>query len=119
MDRRGFFSLGATLTIGLLVGCRDRSHDHLLLSDVLADADLARRFGRTFLDEGGTTTTGAELTQLKLILTSRGIEVPDPDAFLAALEDAIQVDFRERRIVTVDGWQVSLAEARLATLVDA
>ncbi len=118
MNRRGFFSLGATFTLGLLVGCSDRAHDHLLLSDVLADADLAHSFGKTFLDEGGTATTDTELTQLKLIRTTRGIEVPDPDAFRAALKDAIQVDFRERRIVTVDGWQVSRAEARLAALVD-
>jgi hypothetical protein len=110
-------SLGGTVALGLLVGCADRATDRPLLADVVADADLARNFGKIFLDEGGTASTDREIADLKLIRTSRGIEVPDSAAFLTALKDAMHADFSDRRIVTVDGWQVSQVEARLAALL--
>ena len=65
MDRREFLTLGGTAALGLLVGCGDRSTNPRLLTDVLADAELARSFGQAFLDEGGKASADWEIAELR------------------------------------------------------
>ena len=90
------------------------------LADMLRHRDSAARLGRLYLDE---KPREADTTLLvTLIGAARGPALPPPspatdEALRADLEDRIRNDFTYGNTVAVDGWLLSLTEARLCALV--
>jgi hypothetical protein len=92
----------------------------VLLAQVLQNRESARVVGRAYLAGISPKPGAAELEQA--ILSSVGIEVPemqsmDHEKLHERLRTRVQHDFHEHRTVKVNGWVLSVTEARLAALV--
>ena len=123
----GILSLGATalpltsaasqqgLTSGVFGHCPDASPVQLL-----QNRESARVVGRAYLAGVSRVPEVAELEQS--ILGSAGIgatemESMDHEKLHERLRARVRLDFEEHRTVKVNGWMLSITEARLAALV--
>lgn len=123
----GILSLGAAaipLTSAAsqkgLIGGFFAANPDVLLAQVLQDHESAKVVGRAYLAGIAPKPGAAELEQA--ILSSAGIEAAemqsiDPEKLHERLRTRVQLDFQEHRTVKVNGWVLSVTEARLAALV--
>lgn len=110
--------LGGAAYGGSLFACRfvPRNHpDFFSLLDVAPDDDAARRVGRLAL---AADVVPGDLRGLAEALTERPLIQSAMSAGCAAtraeyVRDQCAVDFREGRIVVLDGWLLSETEASL------
>jgi hypothetical protein len=112
LDRRHFLELSALGILGTLadIGCstqRDRPLDQPSLIAMLG-ADRVRDLGARYRAQ-----TPAENTADALRAAISGNRKP---VFGASLDNMIEDDFANGRVVIVDGWVLSLTEARQAAL---
>jgi hypothetical protein len=111
LDRRHFLQLSALGIVGTLtdIGCsgrRDRPLDQPFLIATLGP-DRVRELGARYRAQ-----TPAENTAdaLRAALRNRG------GLFAKSLDEMVEDDFAAGRVVLVDGWVLSLTEARQAAL---
>ena len=118
LDRRRFLQLGA---LGILAGATEAcapadnnvsaDADHLQLVSMLG-ADRVRQLGAHYRAATPTENTAAALHSA--ISDAGGLRVPFVKS--PSLANRIRDDFTAGRTVVVDGWVLSLTEARQAAL---
>jgi hypothetical protein len=120
MDRRAFVGLSAYTALALMLpfaeGCESKPGDTpwaqpLLFSRIadaktIRDAGLAYRKMMTGEDDKG---------KLTVLLTAQNT-ITSKDAIQASLDNRVKQDFRSGKIVTVNGWVLSVTEARQCAL---
>jgi hypothetical protein len=124
LTRRSFLSLFMGL-VGWLAGCGPRLPDRQavldlaasLHSDVPKDQKRRRRrfqLARLYLE---ATPEEQDADVLVGLLSEDLASVPaGPDGLQQSLAALVSIDFREGRTVELDGWILSLSEARLHAL---
>jgi isopentenyl phosphate kinase len=126
MKRKTFIlsTVAATAIIAVpLVSGRFRhwlSRDPLSTPDVLAhlcDENKIREMGTDYRGRVPSERTKNELAKLLLTdITSIQLESPDDAAITGLMEKKIQEDFSANRIVVLQGWVISVTEARQCAL---
>jgi hypothetical protein len=118
MERSDFIKLAAiaavVLTVPLAEGCGHKNDpltlpllfSHLADKKTIIQTGMAYR--KMFENENSQSALGQALSANKPTM--------DPDALRAALEKQVILDFAAGRIVTVDGWVLSVTEARQCAL---
>jgi hypothetical protein len=120
MKRRQFISLAAVGTAGLVWPARGRpdASDPLAtlarprLLDVLRNQRIVRELGRRYrvlvpAENDPRALAGAILTDAN---------TATPEMLAHRVNERVQRDFAEDRTITVDGWVLSLTEARQCAL---
>ena len=126
VSRRTVIAGLAAGIVGTAIGVRlywpggDNARAAGRLADMLRHPDSAARLGRLYLDEKPREADTALL--VRLIGAARGPALPPPspttdEALRADLEERTRNDFILGNTVAVDGWLLSLTEARLCALV--
>ena len=120
MKRRDFLGITAAGMAGLAAwpGASDAAgvpravlaHPHLL--DILRDEAIVARLGRRYRAAAPSERTATALEAALL----GDAPAPPPVSPKAWLADQVQRDFETGRTVTVEGWVLSLTEARQAAL---
>ncbi len=112
--------VGAALGLRLYWSGGSPAHEARRLADVLRHPDSAALLGRLYLDGNPREADAARL--VTLIGASPGpalppVSVATDEALRASLEERIRNDFINGDTVAVDGWLLSITEARLCALV--
>jgi len=126
LTRRTFLAGLAAGIVGAALGLRQywsgdsTTREAMRLAGVLRHPDSAALLGRLYLDRNPQEANAARL--VTLIGATRGPALPAvteaPDESLrSGLEERIRNDFINSDTVTVDGWLLSITEARLCALV--
>ena len=126
LSRRTVLAGLAAGIVGTAIGLRlywpggDLAREARRLAGMLRHPDSAARLGRLYLDERPREADATLL--VTLIGAARGPALPPPspttdEALRADLEERIRNDFILGNTVAVDGWLLSLTEARLCALV--
>lgn len=126
LDRRELLRLLAVLAAspGVLQGC-GVGPEARALREFLAPAqrrwELYRRLGRRILEAGVVEHRGRGLAAALEQSLARDAEAPARDGDRAGeiLLAAVRDDYSEGRLVAVDGWQLSVTEARVLALLAA
>jgi hypothetical protein len=120
VTRRGFLTTLAAGILGAAIGVRlywtkvRAPTEAGQLARLLPHADSAARLGRRYLED---TPQEADATRL-VALMGTTLAAGESDAALRErLETRIHQDFIEGATVSVDGWLLSVTEARLCALV--
>jgi hypothetical protein len=118
MERRVFVKLSAftalALTVPFAEGCAHKNDpltlpllfSHFADKKTITEAGLAYR--KMFENENSQSALGQALSANKPTL--------DPDVLRSALEKQVKQDFVSGKIVMVDGWVLSVTEARQCAL---
>jgi hypothetical protein len=122
LSRRHFVSSAVLTTGGLLclglTCCRPTATRHTVLIDLAATLPpAAERLGRAFRrqsSEGSVEAAQAIFSDPRW----DGASLTDPDAVRLGLMAQITQDFRSERWVDLEGWVLSITEARLCALRD-
>ena len=128
MARRRFLLLGAGVG-GMLLDAtqptwlgfvwRDRSgRQHACLTGLLSHQESARFVGRTYLDRY-PHEADVEVLVRQVAAVEGGIDYIDragERALRSLLQERIRRDFADEKIVTLEGWMLSVTEARLCAL---
>lgn len=127
MKRRTFIltATGAMVAIASIpiisYKCGDSiSHDPLIRPEVLAhfcDEKTIREIGVSYRAQFGNDATKEKLT--KVLLTDddgKKINPRNRSAIFTFLEEKIQHDFLTEQIIVINGWVISLTEARQCAL---
>jgi hypothetical protein len=112
--------VGAAIGLRLYWPGSDVTREARRLAGMLRNPDSAARLGRLYLDERPREADATLL--VTLIGAARGPALPPAspsadEALRADLEERIRNDFIYGNTVAVDGWLLSLTEARLCALV--
>jgi hypothetical protein len=127
-DRRGF--LAAVLAgVGLVtlpactaLGAADpaaSTHAALRLARLFARAESARRIGRVYLRQVPAEREAAVLVRFladALTVSASALARLDDDAARRLVVRCVQADFAAGRTASLDGWVLSVTEARLYAL---
>lgn len=119
MKRRAFLGLAAASTAGLVLPATARIREsfapapinpHLL--EVLHDAQLVRNIGRRYRDMAPEENNARVLAEAILAQGPGTVTA----ALSARLDQQVQDDFASGRTVNVNGWILSVTEARQCAL---
>jgi hypothetical protein len=120
ITRRGFLAGLAAGIVGAAIGLRlhwsggGATGDAMRLAGVLQHPDSAARLGRLYLDG---TPREADAARLVTLIGAAPVSVTTDEALRASLDERIRNDFINGNTVAVDGWLLSITEARLCALV--
>jgi hypothetical protein len=126
LTRRTFLAGLAAGIVGAALGLRQywsgdsTTREAMRLADVLRHPDSAALLGRLYLDRNPQEADAAQLVTLIGAAQSPALSpvtaAPD-ESLRTVLEARIRNDFINGKTVAVDGWLLSLTEARLCALV--
>lgn len=126
MQRRRFlfYFLSALAAYAPSPGCRNKdvlSNSTLQLPRLLSrltDEETVRQIGKTYRNQVKVEDGQDKLTRLLLQETSVKTLFPTSDAAFVSkfLEEKIQQDFESGRLIVLQGWILSLTEARQCAL---
>src|SRR3982750_2906425 len=115
-DRRGFLKVGASVMIATFAGsaCSDqdsRALDHPQLLEMLGPdrlRGLGARYRALFPDENSARALNTAISASRSALHLPGLH--------KSIDNVVRDDFAAGRTVLVDGWVLSLTEARQCAL---
>ena len=124
MRRRDFIRLSGTACVGTLVaapGCTRVPEPSPVLAEprtlgTFADDATIREIGEAYLATAPEERRRRRLVRALLEDQGRLMDQADAEALTRFLEARIRADFEAGRTVLVDGWVLSVTEARQAAL---
>lgn len=118
MKRRNFIFITAAGVCALILptwSCNNTSFNHLLaepeLGSFIWDDETIATIGKSFLQQFPNEDSKGKLTEILSKQISK-----NPDKIGEILNQEIEQDFKNDRILMLDGWLVSVTEARQCAL---
>jgi hypothetical protein len=122
MQRRDFIHLSACATAGLALtatfGCNNQQADieaQPFFFSYLADSKTIELTGLAYRKTNTDENDKSKLSKL-ILAGSNSQTLSDKDAIRLMLENKVKNDFKTGKVVLVNGWVLSLTEARQCAL---